>query len=346
MLIESTGLALIAALSPTALLVTAVYLGSARPKLVTTFYLIGATAMSLVMATVLLVVLRDLDLSRADHHAPRYALRLGSGVVMLVAAIVVSRRRTGGVRAPHRHGVVARMVADPSPTTALVVGVLVFAPGATFLASIQVIATAQAGLELTVTALLIVVVVNVLLVWLPIVLYVFVRPARQRTWRASTAGYKRTVDRCWHGHSASSVRCWPPTGSTASFSADRCLEAAAVPTPTVARLNLGMSRQSETELAGRRLAAMTPGLVDLSGERLVDALLAHVVAELGVDTAVVLVVEQSKSQLVAFASRVVSKRRSCRAFISPSGWDSLDATRRPERRSCSMSSNLGRSSIP
>ena len=194
MLIESTGLAFIAALSPTALLVTAVYLGSARPKLVTTFYLIGATAMSLVMATVLLVVLRDLDLSRADHRAPRYALRLGSGVVMLVAAIVVSRRRTGGVRAPHRHGVVARMVADPSPATALVVGVLVFAPGATFLASIQVIATAQAGLELTVTALLIVVVVNVLLVWLPIVLYVFV-PARTATYLASFDGWLQANSR-------------------------------------------------------------------------------------------------------------------------------------------------------
>ena len=75
-----------------------------------------------------------------------------------------------------------------------------------------------------------------------------------------------------------------------------------MPRPTAARLNLGMTRHGETELGGRRLAAMTPGLVDLSGERLVDALLAHVVAELGVDTAVVLVVEQSKSQLVAFAA--------------------------------------------
>ena len=193
MLIESTGLAFIAALSPTALLVTAVYLGSARPKLVTTFYLIGATAMSLVMATVLLVVSAT-STSAVPTTAPRYALRLGSGVVMLVATIVVSRRRTRGVRAPHRHGVVARMVADPSPATALVVGVLVFAPGATFLASIQVIATAQAGLELTVTALLIVVVVNVLLVWLPIVLYVFV-PARTATYLASFDGWLQANSR-------------------------------------------------------------------------------------------------------------------------------------------------------
>jgi len=49
MLIQAAGLALLAALSPTALLVAAVYLGSARPRLVTAFYLAGAVLMSLVM---------------------------------------------------------------------------------------------------------------------------------------------------------------------------------------------------------------------------------------------------------------------------------------------------------
>src|SRR6478735_1534242 len=68
MLIESTGLAFIAALSPTALLVTAVYLGSARPKMVAGFYLLGALVMSLVMGIVLVFVLRNLDLSHPDHR--------------------------------------------------------------------------------------------------------------------------------------------------------------------------------------------------------------------------------------------------------------------------------------
>ena len=40
-LVQAAGLALLAALSPTALLVAAVYLGSARPRLTATFYLIG-----------------------------------------------------------------------------------------------------------------------------------------------------------------------------------------------------------------------------------------------------------------------------------------------------------------
>jgi hypothetical protein len=50
MLIQAAGLALLAAVSPTALLVAAVYLGSARPRYVTAFYLAGAVIMSLVMA--------------------------------------------------------------------------------------------------------------------------------------------------------------------------------------------------------------------------------------------------------------------------------------------------------
>jgi hypothetical protein len=63
------------------------------------------------------------------------------------------------------------MVADPAPLSAFLVGILIFAPGVTFLAAVQVIATARASLDLTVLALVIVVVINVLLVWLPIVLH-------------------------------------------------------------------------------------------------------------------------------------------------------------------------------
>ena len=63
------------------------------------------------------------------------------------------------------------MVADPAPRSAFLVGILVFAPGVSFLAAVQVIATARASFDLTLIALIIVVVINVLLVWLPIVLH-------------------------------------------------------------------------------------------------------------------------------------------------------------------------------
>src|ERR1035438_5292596 len=104
MIAQAAGLALLAALSPTALLVAAVYLGSARPRLTSLFYLAGAVAMSLVM-----------------------------GVVILGA---VRKPRPPDPAKPQR-GLVSRMVAEPAPLSAFVVGLLVFAPGVTFLAALQ-----------------------------------------------------------------------------------------------------------------------------------------------------------------------------------------------------------------
>jgi Sap-like sulfolipid-1-addressing protein len=172
MLIQAAGLALLAALSPTALLIAAVYLGSARPRLVTAFYLAGAVLMSLVMGVILLAVLRSANLQRPAEHTPRYGLRLILGILLLAAAVVVARRQS---RPPDPSkppkGFVGKMVADPAPLSAFLVGLLVFAPGVSFLAAVQVIATARASLDLTVLAMTIVVVINVLLVWLPIVVH-------------------------------------------------------------------------------------------------------------------------------------------------------------------------------
>jgi hypothetical protein len=172
MILQATGLALIAALSPTALLVAAVYLGSARPRLVAAAYLAGATIMSLAMGVVILAVLRSADLDRPAQHTPRYGLRLGLGVLLALAGLLLARRKP---RPPDpdgaQRGIVSRMIADPAPLSAFFVGLLVFAPGVSFLAAVQVIATSRADLEKTAVALLIVVVINVVLVWLPIVLH-------------------------------------------------------------------------------------------------------------------------------------------------------------------------------
>jgi len=181
MLVQAAGLALLAALSPTALLVAALYLGSARPRLVTAFYLAGAVVMSLIMAVVLLAVLRSVGLQRPAEHTPRYDLRLGLGILLLAAAAVVARRKP---RPPDpakaNRGFVSKMVADPAPLSAFLVGILIFAPGVSFLAAVQVIATAQAGFDQTVLALIIVVVLNVLLVWVPIVLHLVFPEATTR----------------------------------------------------------------------------------------------------------------------------------------------------------------------
>jgi hypothetical protein len=137
--------------------------------------------MSLAMAVVLLLVLRSVSLQRPAEHEPRYGLRLGLGILLLAAAVVVALRKP---RPPDpakaSQGFVSRLVANPAPRSAFLVGLLIFAPGASFLAAVQVIATAQASFDQTVLALIIVVVINVLLVWLPILFHLIAPGATTR----------------------------------------------------------------------------------------------------------------------------------------------------------------------
>lgn len=172
MLAQAAGLAVLAAISPTALLVAAVYLGSARPRQTLLCYLIGAVLMSAVMGAVVLVLLRSGGFSLPRHRTPRYELRLILGILLVLAGLVLARRKP---KPPDpdkpQGGLVARLIASPAPYTAFLAGVLIFAPGITFIAAIQVVATAKATLEQTVAALAVIVVINVALVWLALIGY-------------------------------------------------------------------------------------------------------------------------------------------------------------------------------
>jgi hypothetical protein len=57
MLLQAAGFAVLAALSPTALLITAIYLGSARPRTTAVCYLAGAVLISTVMGVAVLLML-------------------------------------------------------------------------------------------------------------------------------------------------------------------------------------------------------------------------------------------------------------------------------------------------
>jgi Sap-like sulfolipid-1-addressing protein len=195
MLAEAAGLAVLAALSPTALLLAAIYLGSDRPRLTALLYLAGAVLMSVATAVLVLTVLRNLGLSRPAAATSRYGLRLGLGALLLAGCLVVAARHRGNgwpvgpgdgpcasarLGRP-RPGIVSRMAATPAPSSAFAAGLLVFAPGVTFVAAIQVIATTEASLRLTVFATAVVVIINVMLVWQPVLAYLIV-PEKTGRW--------------------------------------------------------------------------------------------------------------------------------------------------------------------
>ena len=179
MIAEAAGFALLASISPTTLVVMAILLGSESPRSMATTFTAGAIMMTVSAGVASLFILRAVGLNLSVNHDPRYGLRLGLGVLALASAIVVSRR--GRPARPTRleptepdqpgGGVVGRLVAKTTPRAAFAAGLILFAPSATFLAAVQVIASANTGVLVTLTAMLIVIALSAVAAWLPLLAY-------------------------------------------------------------------------------------------------------------------------------------------------------------------------------
>jgi Sap, sulfolipid-1-addressing protein len=191
MLLQAAGFALLATVSPTSLLVMAVFLGSANPRATAMVYAIGAVLMTATMAVVLLIVIRVTGLNEPRQHDPRYGLRLGLGVLALAAAAFMAwRKRPQPDPERKKKSFMDRLVAQPSPRTAFIAGLLLFAPGVSFIAAVQVIATANSGVPATIAALVVVVVITLLVVWLPLVAYLAAPDATTRRLRTLNDGLR------------------------------------------------------------------------------------------------------------------------------------------------------------
>ena len=189
MLLEAIGFAFLAAINPTALLIGAAYLGSANPRKTVMFYLAGAIIMTAALGVVILVAIRAGGLSQVGHRTPRYGLRLGLGVAALVAGVVVARRKPKAAPAPGgdasaKQGRMARLISRPSPLTAVAVGILVFYPSAGLVAAVQAIGTSHDSLGLEALGVALVVLVDVLTIWAPLLVHLIAPDATTRTLRA------------------------------------------------------------------------------------------------------------------------------------------------------------------
>lgn len=180
MLSQAVGLAVLAAISPTELLVAAVYLGSKRPRATLLCYLAGAVVIATVLGVLVLIALRSGHLQLSHQRQPRYGLRLGLGILALGAAAFMARRASSGRDSSRQStddssrqskGIVSRLIANPAPVTAFMTGLLLFGPSVTFIAAVQVIGTSQASDALTAVSLALVIVINVAIAWLSFIAY-------------------------------------------------------------------------------------------------------------------------------------------------------------------------------
>jgi MFS family permease len=173
---EAAGLALVAGFYPPAMLIAAVYLVSARPGRMVVLYVTGGILMVTVIGTIVLVLIRAGGLSHFGQHQTRYGLRLGLGILALIAAVVIARRTPkppdqADPAKPKKPSLVARMSAEPKPLKAFVVGVLIFGPSLSFVAAVQVVATAKASLAATIGAMAMIIILTVMFAWAPLVAY-------------------------------------------------------------------------------------------------------------------------------------------------------------------------------
>jgi hypothetical protein len=190
---QAAGLAALAAISPPALLIAAIYLGSDRPRKMTGLFLAGAVLMTVVLGIVILVALRAGGLSLPKQRPPRYGLRVGLGAIALAAAGYLfwrwrRRRRVPPDPAkPKKESLITRMAARPRPLTALATGVLIFGPSVGLVAAVQVIATAKESIEDTTAAMVLVVVIYVAFAWVPLVVHLIAPDRTTRALKATNA---------------------------------------------------------------------------------------------------------------------------------------------------------------
>ncbi|HXZ65003.1 MAG TPA: GAP family protein [Streptosporangiaceae bacterium] len=184
MLAQAVGFALLAALSPTALVVATVLLASADPRRTVVFFLVGGVLMTVVVGALIFVALRAGGLQHADQRDPRYCLRLALGGLAITASLVLAARKPRPRDPNRKPNLVSRLVASPAPRTAFAAGLVVFSPSLTFIAAVQVIATAEEGVALVAVAAALVTTIVVALAWLPLVLYLVTPDGTTRTLKA------------------------------------------------------------------------------------------------------------------------------------------------------------------
>jgi Sap, sulfolipid-1-addressing protein len=190
---QAAGLAVVAAFSPPVMLMAALFLASENPGRFTVLYVIGGAVMVTIVGVAGLLVIRDLGLSLPHHQHTRYGLRLALGVIALVAAVVIYRRKPKprDPAKPKKRSPVERLSAEPKAKTAFLAGILMFGPSLTFLAAVQVVATASAGVIVTIGAMAMIVVLTLAFAWLPLVAYLIAPGPTTRTLKSFDVWLKR-----------------------------------------------------------------------------------------------------------------------------------------------------------
>lgn len=175
------------------MLLAALYLGSSRPSRFTGLYVIGGAVIVSVIGIAALLAMRDLGLSLPHHQQPRYGLRLALGVIAVIAAVVIWGRKPkeADPAKAKKPGLIDRLSREPRARTAFLAGVLMFGPSLSFLAAVQVVASAKASVPATIGALIIIILLTLTFAWVPLLAYLIAPDRTSRVLRSFDQWLKR-----------------------------------------------------------------------------------------------------------------------------------------------------------
>ena len=172
---QAIPLALLSSLYPFGLVALFLLFGAARPRARSAVFLVGAAVCLLAVGFLFVFVLRGAGLANGSNSTPRYGVRLGLGVIFLVAAWLLAHRPAKEKASDSQPSRVANAVAGSGLLAVFLVGVAMYTPSPTYLAALDDVGGTKMGTAATVAWVVIVVVLVLITIEVPIVLY-FVAP--------------------------------------------------------------------------------------------------------------------------------------------------------------------------
>jgi hypothetical protein len=169
---QAIPLALISSLYPFGLVALVLLLGASRPRARAVVFLMGAAVCLLVVGFLLVFVLARLGINHSDNSTPRYALRLGIGVLFLLGAWALARRPPRPKQPADQPSRVSKTIASSSLFAVFVLGVALYTPSPTYIAALDVIGGTKMSTAATLVWVVIVVMLVLITIEIPIVLYI------------------------------------------------------------------------------------------------------------------------------------------------------------------------------
>ena len=172
---QAIPLALLSSLYPFGLVALLLLLSATRPRARSVVFLLGAAVCLLTVGFLFVFVLRGAGLNQSSNQTPRYALRVGLGVLFLIGAWVLAHRPPKPKAVDDQPSRVTKAVAGSGLLAVFVVGVAMYTPSPTYLAALDVVAGTKMSGPAAVAWVLILVALVLITIELPILLY-FVAP--------------------------------------------------------------------------------------------------------------------------------------------------------------------------